>query len=602
MKRIFSLFPLRRRLAADEGFTLIELVIAMGVILTALLAMAYTATIGFSDIALARQRQGANGLADQAMEQIRGLPFDTIKKGLATWDVGTDANIVACGTLKCYNFKGVIPNENIPTSGYPAPPSNPKITPLVPHVQTLKVGATSYTVSAYVTYYKNDTTQSSTYRAIVTVTWTNTARHGVSSRVENQSILYSGNGCLSTATHPFAAPCQPFFYGTAASATGHVDVTGNLPGADFSRGSLWLADFNSTMQIEQVSAVQGNTQTSGVSILPKTQPENYQNRVQVSSAADNDPSQSDPAFDSHSLPSTSAQTVKEDGSTGSLWVASTAGDTGSTTSTTSASATNPCLSQLDDPPQPCGSATSWQGQNGSGSQKTMSTNLDLKAGSTDLGAAALVALDSPSAQSLMYTDRAVSPELSNCLGTSGDGCVHAEGSRYLGQFTVGALPPQLPPGSAPPGWLGYLVRVSDFHDSAMVEVGKGTRAPTVLATGTISYWNGLGYSTVVIAPGAPATIPVGPVSIVLPLFPGGPLTVTMQVVQGFGTGGTSLSDPAACGANCDRASAKSVSNSPLTGDVLYKVTFNTVTLADLDIHIDLGTLTVSGEYKVSPSG
>src|SRR5438874_7220515 len=308
MKRIFSLFPLRRRLAADEGFTLIELVIAMGVILTALLAMAYTATIGFSDIALARQRQGANGLADQAMEQIRGLPFDTIKKGLATWDVGTDANIVTCGTVKCYN--GITPNETIPTSGYPAPPSNPKITPLVPHVQTINVGTTAYTVSAYVTYYKNDTTQSSTYRAIVTVTWTSTARHGVSSRVENQSILYSGNGCLSTATHPFAAPCQPFFYGTAASATGHVDVTGNLPSADLSRGSLWLADFSSTMQIEQVSAVQGNTQTSGVSVLPKTQPENYQNRLHVPSAADNDPSQSDPAFDSDSLSSTSAQALK----------------------------------------------------------------------------------------------------------------------------------------------------------------------------------------------------------------------------------------------------------------------------------------------------
>ncbi len=232
MKRIFSLFPLHRRLAADEGFTMIELIIAMGVILTAVLAMAYTATIGFSDIALARQRQGANGLADQAMEQIRGLPFDAIKKGLATWDVGTDPNIVTCGTLKCYKPL----NETIPTSGYPVPPNNPKITPLVPHVKTIKVGSTTYTVSAYVTYYKNDTTQFSTYRAIVTVTWTNTSRHGVSSRVENQSILYSGNGCLSTATHPCAAPCQPFFYGTAASATGHVDVTGNLPSADFSRG------------------------------------------------------------------------------------------------------------------------------------------------------------------------------------------------------------------------------------------------------------------------------------------------------------------------------------------------------------------------------
>src|SRR6266516_6265604 len=104
MKRIFSLCPLRRRLAAGEGFTLIELVIAMGVILTALLAMAYTATIGFSDIALARQRQGANAIADRAMEQIRGLPFDTIKKGLATWDAGSDPNIVTCGTAKCYKL------------------------------------------------------------------------------------------------------------------------------------------------------------------------------------------------------------------------------------------------------------------------------------------------------------------------------------------------------------------------------------------------------------------------------------------------------------------------------------------------------------------
>src|SRR5207247_11198162 len=109
---------IRSRLRGEAGFTLIELMVAVGIMLVALLAMAYTATIGFSDIALARQRQGANGLADQAMEQIRGLPFDTIKKGLATWDVGTDANIVTCGTLKGY--KGLTPTETIPTGGHPA--------------------------------------------------------------------------------------------------------------------------------------------------------------------------------------------------------------------------------------------------------------------------------------------------------------------------------------------------------------------------------------------------------------------------------------------------------------------------------------------------
>src|SRR6266540_97294 len=112
MKRIFSLFPLHRRLAADEGFTMIELIIAVGIILTAVLAMAYTATIGFSDIALARQRDGANGLANQTMEQIRGLSFETIRRGLASADLAGDTNIVTCLTAKCY--KGITPNETIP--------------------------------------------------------------------------------------------------------------------------------------------------------------------------------------------------------------------------------------------------------------------------------------------------------------------------------------------------------------------------------------------------------------------------------------------------------------------------------------------------------
>ena len=73
--------------------------------------------------------------------------------------------------------------------------------PHVPHVQTINVRTTAYTVSAYVTYYKNDTTQSSTYRAIVTVTWTSTARHGVSSRVEIVS-LYSMTSFGLTRTVP----------------------------------------------------------------------------------------------------------------------------------------------------------------------------------------------------------------------------------------------------------------------------------------------------------------------------------------------------------------------------------------------------------------
>ena len=65
---------LRARLYPDErGFTLLETVIAITVIFSALLALAYTATIGFGYESLARQKLTATGIADQIMEQVRGL-------------------------------------------------------------------------------------------------------------------------------------------------------------------------------------------------------------------------------------------------------------------------------------------------------------------------------------------------------------------------------------------------------------------------------------------------------------------------------------------------------------------------------------------------
>src|SRR5215210_439492 len=75
------------RLRGDEsGFTLIEAVVAITVIFASLLALAYTATIGFSYADLARQKQTATGIADQVMEQVRGLAWDKVTAG----HLGTD--------------------------------------------------------------------------------------------------------------------------------------------------------------------------------------------------------------------------------------------------------------------------------------------------------------------------------------------------------------------------------------------------------------------------------------------------------------------------------------------------------------------------------
>lgn len=78
----------RARLHTDErGFTLLETIIAITIIFSALLALAYTATIGFTYESLARQKQTATGIADQIMEQARGLAWDRITAGHLSTDL-----------------------------------------------------------------------------------------------------------------------------------------------------------------------------------------------------------------------------------------------------------------------------------------------------------------------------------------------------------------------------------------------------------------------------------------------------------------------------------------------------------------------------------
>src|SRR5438132_6397510 len=85
------------RPGGEEGFGLVESMVAMGVLLATALTMAYTATAALAPTALARQRQAATGLADQAAEEVRALPFDKLtNQGLDNTDlsVTTDPNIV----------------------------------------------------------------------------------------------------------------------------------------------------------------------------------------------------------------------------------------------------------------------------------------------------------------------------------------------------------------------------------------------------------------------------------------------------------------------------------------------------------------------------
>lgn len=568
----------RRRLGkprSEAGFTLVEMLVAQGVILASLVTIAYTTTVGFSDIALARQRQGANGLANQLMEQVRALPFDVVKRGLSNSDLAVpdpDIAISGCpnGSSYCYRSSPSAALEEIPRG------ANPTVEPLVPHRGTETIGPTTYSRAVYVTYYNNDPTLNA-FRVTAVVDWDNPARRGVDSTVVVQSVFYSPTG-IGTATHPFAAPSQPFLYGSAQNSAGSVAVSGNANGVGLASATLWMPAQASTMQIEQIASVQGSVITSGLTLGATNV-----GRESAASAADNDPAQPGSEYSTATAGGTSQ--ALSTGSGNALNLSLAAGNSGSTTSTTYATSVNSCALQTDQ--QPCGTSTGAQAA-------SISAGVALVTGLlVNLGTANLASIASYSTTGT--TDRV--------LDATGDGRVAVTATRAIGDVRIGGLPTGLGALLAPLGWQGSLVRLNGYSDTVSAQAGTGTSAPAVTTAGTVSVWNGVGYNNVTINPGAGTTIPVTSLVIQDPLSPGGLLRIALSaIVRTGGTTSTSTSktcSPTPC-VNT-RTSAAASAASPVVVDLSLEVTHAGNSLVDLDVHVDLGTLQVSGTYQEAPS-
>src|SRR5205807_361579 len=101
MRGLFTLIrDVRRRTRDDRGFTLIEVMVALGLVFAALVTLAAVVTRSMTYVGFARQRDTANSLADQTMEQLRALPFVTVQAGLDNTDLSTttDTNILKGGS------------------------------------------------------------------------------------------------------------------------------------------------------------------------------------------------------------------------------------------------------------------------------------------------------------------------------------------------------------------------------------------------------------------------------------------------------------------------------------------------------------------------
>jgi Tfp pilus assembly protein PilV len=575
--------------SAEAGFGMVELVVAMSLLMVISLAFSLVFSNTLVATGFQRERQTAQELANQTMEQIRALPFSTVSAGLNSGDstLATDPNISIVGSTYTLTFNSI--NETIPVGSGGA-----TVAPLKPHQTTTTLNGETYTIRAYVTNYLNDTT-SSVYRAVVVVSWTVHFKQqgGLASSITTESLINASGGCVAASTHPFGSPCQPFLYSTASVANGSITVSGTVRGLSFDSARIVVANADSGIQVEQVSAINGQAQTSGTSISDGSTTSSSGGAA-ATSGADNDPGSTSPTYSSGSASQGAVSATALGSSANTVTVTPSAGDTASSVSAPSASATNTCqdfagasvLTNL-----PCGSARATQ-------SGTTSIATRLFSDGDNLGSATLASLAAPASPVKLLTMRATSSGAAYCVATSGDGCVDARTTRTLGTLSLGAFPGSL---STPTGWSGYLVRLSSYSDTVTAESGISAAAPSVAfgsTAPTISYWNGSGYSTLTMATGSAVIIPAATVDRTSTVDG---RAVRIQMIPSLTTGGTSTTDSASSSGTATRTAASGNAASPIIGTIRFVVTSDADTVADLTLTIDLGASVANTSYTAAPS-
>lgn len=125
------------RATAQDGFTLVEVVVALVLMMIVALAWATVVVQADKGLSLARQRQWASSAATQALEELRALPYPTVVAGLRPGDLGADPYLVQAGAGHHLSLPAAITgaptdiDEVLQESGTSAAPA-----PLYPHAGT----------------------------------------------------------------------------------------------------------------------------------------------------------------------------------------------------------------------------------------------------------------------------------------------------------------------------------------------------------------------------------------------------------------------------------------------------------------------------------
>jgi type II secretory pathway pseudopilin PulG len=636
---------LRARLDTDErGFTIIETMIAITIIFGSLTALAFTATSGFRYIALARERQSATGLATRVMEEARALDTASLAKGMRDSDLTTlgvtdTTNLKsACagdpaGTYRFLSCTG----DKIVHSSY-----STTVTPLAPYIGTVAAGGAygypaAYTWKVYVT--NNDATKYP-YAITVQVSWTAGAVGGVAKSIMVQGLSFSPQGCaVTTVTHPFSGPCQPYVTGSVTEAPGSVRVQGTVNGTAVD-ATLSLPYVQVSGAAEQVGQAQGyaaqGSGSSGSTILGGTT---------SNTLADGNPSTGTGTYDpaspatppktltasAWSLPLVSSSLTLADTSSGSM------GSSISTASANSSSAKCPSTTSAWPLSENDGAPCAWARVQQNGALSTtlnIATPVHGDANEPAAGQGTVASVGAAGTPTDAYLDRVLAGATAGRLDMSM--------SRTLGTMQFLAVPAGFTGGglgsldaasstalnnmSACTGG-NYPMSVSSYSDSAAASAGLLATAPNAsVATGSkVNFWDGAACH--VYNGGAAGTLNGSSAASVTPI-PGFAVTRTHAITTGppsgqhtwsitykllsstidtgeYGRfGGVTTTRTPSTGTTITKATStvKAPVDALLHYQILYTYDAVVTTMADLTVTINLGSLTTTSQYTAAPTG
>lgn len=583
----------------DAGFTLAEVMVTLFVIATVLLALVTIQVKALGSVGQAKERQQATALGNRTMEQLRALPYDTVTAGLRSCDSTGDPNITGTSFKPSYDTSI---NEPIVTNS--AACSGPTVAPLYPHVQngaSTRVGSTQYRVRTYVS--RASTTGDQGYFLTVVVDWSSANTSGVTKLTAVRSRVYSPVGCTSssTATRPFAGPCQAFFYSDAGMSPAGITVASVSAGAPLLSGSdvvsleAKMPALSARTQNEQIVSAQSIATTSKLTLWESSG--STSGGTSASSAADTDPASgtgNSPA--SASTVSASGGTLSASGSTASFSVTAPSSGSGSAYSTTQAVASPACADDAG--------TTLVTNQSCSSAQLTPSgqwrARMDITLPGGSVAPTDLARISTPGTASTWrsFGARAILPVSGHCAGTSGIGCVASGARRVLGAVSVGTLPA---PGSGDtvPASFTAMASLDGLTATASSESGISPAAGTATrGANTLTYWNGTGYSTATLGNGG-ATYTMGTATGVYRLSGVPQLTITLSgrvVVDPVNANATSGAAP------CQTAACTTTSTvGGIRMIVQYDVTNFSGSLGSFVVTADLGSTIAQTTYKAAPS-